>query len=1051
MNQTRHLIMTLALLMIGVVVVMAQGTVTGKVTDDKGEPIIGATIVVKGTTVGSSSDLDGNYEIKNVAPGNVTLVASYVGYTTKEAEVTVLKTGAAVSNISLSEDSEIIDEVVVVGYGVQRKRDLVGSVAKVEEINDLVGASFQTALQGKAAGVQVTQSSGMAGAGAVIRIRGVGSLSANGDPLYVVDGIPIMNNNFQLGNNSAQNNNPLSFINPNDIQSIEVLKDASAAAIYGSRGANGVILVTTKRAGAGNSKPKFTYSNTIGVGIASNRLDVLNAQQFLGLRQTAWENDGNAGRAALPRGLTYNDIKGVNTDWIDLVLRTGFKQEHNLGMTVGSKYISAYAGISYLNSDSYIKSNNFERMSGRLNLDIRPMKNLTISLNTSLARSLTSRVGSAWSGGLGWAQTSALPIYPVTYDPLIANALAAGDTVRANNFRSEAAQNGGYYNKGNNPLAQLEHAKQRVLEWRSVNNLSIRYQPTKQLTFSLNGSFEYQRLSEHNFEDKIWTNTVNIAKEYAQFAYNYNVNPTIQYDFERVLPKKHRLTALLGAEYQNNRNEKDYYKEYNGVSDFLFTNPNLNADGVVKVKEDLYAGQDKTLSSEQFFSYFGRVNYNFNSKFFAQVTMRSDASSRFGRNNRWGYFPSVGVGYVMTEEPFLKNNKVLNFLKFKASWGLRGVAGIPTQEQYGSYSISQNGYITDSTRVFTKIPNPDLKWDLNSTYDGGFEFGLFNDRITGDFTFYHSTTSQAVIKTRIQASAGQDNTDYFVNLAEIRNMGFELGLKTRNLVGAFQWNTTINAANNQNKLISVGYASPDALDGGFGDQRALPGYSMGVNNILTYSGVDPQTGNALYRIADGTLSNTPSIARDRTPQGGILPYLTLGVTNEFKYKNFDFSFMFYGSFGGNIYMDDAKRLLANVDENNKMSWVLDRYWQGAGDTRATLPRPSYTSSAFGFSKQDDNNSSLWLQPATYVRLRTITFGYTIPKGKIAKLDNIRVYFSATNLLTFTDYIGWDPEVARDRENNNGSGGQQRNIGGTNVTYLTPPQEKAFTFGMNVQF
>lgn len=1026
--------------------IAAQGKVTGTVTDkDLGDPIIGATVVLKGTPTGTTTDIDGRYTI-SVPVGQQTLVFSYIGYDSQELPVTVANGETFTLDVSISENAKALDEVVVVGYGVQRKRDLVGAVSKVEEVNDITGGSFQNALQGKATGVQVTQTSGVAGGGAIVRIRGNGSLSSAGDPLYVIDGIPIVNNNFQLGENGAQNVNPLNSINPNDIESVEVLKDASAAAIYGSRGANGVILITTKRGKKG--KPKFTYNARVGVAKETNRVDMLNAEEWLAVRQEAWENDGNAGRVPLPNGLTYEDIEGINTNWVDQVTQTGLKHEHNISMRQGNSWLSTYVGLGYSDGESYLRNNRFQRMSGRLNVDITPTRNLKISINSSISRGVTFRVPVAWSGGLGLAQSTALPIYPVTFDPLIANAYERGDTARAQHWEGLASQSANFFNIGGNPLAQVDLIKFRIREWRTVNNAVISYTPVEGLTLTGQGNFEYQNLGEFSVEDSVWNNNQDISRGYYQHSINWSAYATAEYDFKKFIPEDHHFKIMGGAEFQQTRQLRDLYVEWFNVYDFLYGNPDYDAPGVIRNYVDSFnrTPTDPIIAQERFLSYFGRANYSYKDKYLLQVTVRADQSSRFAKNRRLGVFPAVGVGYVLSEENFLKDSKAINFLKLKASWGLRGIAGIPTQEQYASYTNvpGQFGY-NDQPEIYqNKLENPNLGWETIRTFDAGVEFGFLDDRISGEITYYNSVTLDAVVKTRIQASTGIDAQDFYQNVGKIRNTGIEVGINTRNITGKFNWNTSLNFSHNSNVVVAVGTATPDALDGGFGDIRAVPGEPMGTNYIVRWAGIDPATGRPRYLTANGDTTSIYDVSLNRVSAGNVFPLFTGAITNTFKWKGFDLSFMLYYSYGAKIYDDAAKRQRGVVSDWNMTRDILDR-WREPGDI-AMYPQLTMTMLNWGGNDNIwQNNHSFWLYKADYIRLRNLTFGYTIPvKGKA--ITSARVFFSGTNLLTLTNYKGWDPEVARDRQNE-----QQRNIGGSNITYLTPPQEMSFVFGVDFDF
>lgn len=1002
----------------------AQGVIKGKVTDADSQALAGATAVIKALNKGAFVDEAGAYQFTNVPAGTHTVSVTLLGYAAQEQRVTLAAGQTLTLNFVLKEEGLSTEEIVVVGYGVSRKRDLVGSVSKIESanLNDIPGGSFENSLQGKAPGLQVVQSSGVAGAGAVVRVRGIGSLSSGGDPLYVVDGIPITQDNFinneVNANGGGLNNNPLSFLNPNDIESVEVLKDASAAAIYGSRGANGVILITTKRGKAG--KPQFNFNTRVGVSRPTRVLEVLNAQEWLQVRQEAWENDGNVGRAPLPLGLDYEDIEGVDTDWISQVLQTGLKQEYNLSMRQGGKKLSSYVGVSWLDGESYQKGNSWQRATGRANIDYNIRSNMKLSLSTSLARGFNDRIRQAFAGGLGTAQTTALPIYPIKDN------------------------NGKWFNIYNNPVAQEQLQDWKTLEWRTINNLNFNYKASERLDFNVSGSYDYMNLGDYYLEDSLWTTVGDIAKGWKTRVNNFNTFATVNYEIIKD-PKNHKLRVLGGTEYQGSFTTNRYLGEYRSET-HLFNNPVIPATDTLNRPFPVAPGEFFDVDKWKFFSLFGRLNYSFKDKYLAQVTFRRDGSSKFGSNRRFGNFPSLGVGWIVSEEPFLKGKSAINFLKLKASWGMTGNADISWREQFADYAFGNpNAQYNDvPIRVQTKLENPNLQWELANTYDAGFEIGLWNDRLTMDATYYYRLTTDAIIYVSIQASSGIDNLRFAENVGKIENQGVEFNMTSRNLVGQFKWTTKFNISHNNNKVLEVGTATADALAGGFGDTRAIPGYAVNTNFIVRWQGVDPQTGRPIYLTREGQQTNRYDVVNDRVAVGNGLPLFTGGFTNEFRWKNFDLEALLYFSYGGEIYDDAAKRQMGVVTDWNMRRDIFDR-WQKPGDI-AKYPQLTMSMINWGGNANFwQNNHSLWLEDASYARLRYITFGYTL-KPQNSKIRGLRFSLNATNLLTLTKFSGWDPEVARERSNP-----QERNIGGTNITYLTAPNEKTVTVGLNLDF
>ncbi|MEM7368107.1 MAG: SusC/RagA family TonB-linked outer membrane protein [Bacteroidota bacterium] len=993
---------------------MAQTSLSGTITDaETGAPLVGVSIVVVGGTTGTLSDDAGTYRLP-LPVGAKSITYSYFGY----KKETVAINGRDNINVQLETEIASIDEVVVIGYGTSRKRELVGSVAKIksDDLNETIGGSFENALQGKAAGVQLTQSSGVAGAGSVIRVRGVGSLSSGGDPLFVIDGIPITQDPFMTGETGGLNNNPLSSINPDDIESVEILKDASAAAIYGSRGSNGVILITTKRGKSG--KPAFSFKTRVGFAEPTNVIGLLNAEEWVMVQQEAFENDGGVGRVPLPQNLTYQDIKGIDTDWIDEVLQTGLKQEYNLSMKQGGKKLKSYVGLSYSDSESYQKGNTFQRITGRANLDYAITPKLDVGISSSIARGLNDRINQAWSGGFGAAISTALPIYPIK------------------------DQNGDWFNIYGNPVAQRELQDWKTQEWRSINNFQLTYKPINNLNIKATASYDYMDLGDYFLEDSVWTTTTFLAKRFASKVNNWSSYLTANYDWK--ITKEHRVNLLGGVEYQAS-NRVGFAEEYSNVFTHLYNNPEIGPNDTLRF-------EDFEIDRWRFASLFARVNYSWKEKVFVQGTFRRDGSSKFGKNRRFGNFPAVGVGYIMSDESWFKNS-VVNYLKWKASWGIVGNADISWREQFPSYFFSNlngevrsPGYNDNSTRHQSKLDNPNLQWEVSTTYDGGFELGLLNDRIVLDLTAYYKLTTDAIINISIQNSSGIDNLNFSENVGKIENKGVEATLTTVNLTGDFQWKTILNFVDNNNKVLEVGTATPDALDGGFGDTRAVPGYPVSTNFIVRFSHIDEQTGRPVYLTREGEETSVYSVVENRVAAGSPAPDFSGGITNTFSYKNINLTSLFVFVSGGTIYDDAAKRHLGVVTEDwNMRREVLDR-WQVPGDV-SRVPRLTRSMINWGGNANFwQNNHTLWMEDASYIRLRNLALSYNFGALKALNLDRVVLTFSGTNLMTWTNYSGIDPEVARDRTT-----AGQRNIGGTNITYLTAPQEKSYNISLKIDF
>ncbi len=993
-------------------------TITGKITDaSNGNPVTGVSITVKGTSGGTSANNDGSFSI-TVPAATTVLVFSAIGYESREERLT----GTNTLNISLKPSTTNLNEVIVIGYGTQRRRDVTGAIAKVggDKLTSIPAPSFEAALQGRAPGVQVIQGSGLAGSGSVVRVRGVGSISAGGDPLYVVDGIPIISDPFLRKNDGGQNQNPLASINPNDIESIEILKDAGAAGIYGSRGANGVILITTKKGKSG--KLRFNYTNRLGFSTWATRPKFLNGPEWLQMRQEAWENDGNTGQAPLPGGLTWEQAQKNNTDWWDLLTRTGFINEHNASMTGGNKWLRSYVGASYSNNESYVKGNAYTRVGMRGNFDFIVTKQIKISLNTSWTRGINKRVPAAWAGGIGDAMSNALPIYPVYNDDKT------------------------YFRNGtSNPVFRRDQTKWRNTENRYFGGLTVEYNPIKNLTLRASGIVDYMTSYDDQFESALYmgrTDVPGIAKRYP--FWNTNLSGTFTANYNWDLNNDHKFSFLAGTETQEFK-QRAYNSDIFAYTDKPFwENRSLykhNRDSLVN------AGQRKKTVTDAwtFVSFFGRINYSIKNKYIFQVLGRIDGSSKFGPNNKYGFFPAASAAWVISEEGFLKDNHLVNFLKLRASYGIVGNADIPAGSYY--YRISQGtNYNNAPTLHPDNIGNPDLKWETMRNFDAAVEFGLNNNRITGELAYYHKMTIDQLLNAGIQQNTGFNKAWRNIDGGKILNEGVELSLNVKLLDKKdFTWNIGGNISKNFNKVVSIGTLTADAISGGTNDTRIIVGYPVGTNYLVRFNGADPNDGLPVWLDKNGKTTKTFSLD-NRVPVGSVIPDYIGGFNSSWTYKGFELSALFTYVIGGNLYDGSAKRQAGVITDWNIRNDLLDR-WRKPGDI-AHYPRLTMNTSTYdGLSSEWQYNSTLFLYNADFLRLRELTLRYSIPNKafKNSRIRDIKVFVSGMNLLTFTKYPGGDPEIGRDFEDK-----QDRNMS-PNVTYLTPPQQKAITFGINLNF
>ncbi|RYY68968.1 MAG: SusC/RagA family TonB-linked outer membrane protein, partial [Chitinophagaceae bacterium] len=753
----------------------AQTSVSGRITNAEGNGIEGLTVTVKGTKTATSTDADGRYTIS--VPANVkTLVITGVGYTTRE----ISANSASSANTVMQAASNDLNEVVVIGYGTQRRRDVTGAIAKVssEKLNAIPVPSFEAALQGKAPGVQILQGNGLAGSGSVVRVRGVGSISAGGDPLYVVDGIPVVSDPFIRGNAGAMNQNPLSSINPADIESIEILKDAGATGIYGSRGANGVILVTTKR--GKNGKTQFNFNTRVGLATYAKRQKFVNTNDWLQLRQEAWTNDGNTGQAPLPGGFTFATAAQNNTDWWDMLTQTGLINENNLSMTQGNKKLKTFANITYSNNEGYIKTNSYERLAARLNIDYNILSNLKLTLTSGYNRGVNKRVPAAWDGGIGEAMSSALPFFTVYND------------------------DGTYFLNGANPVRRVQETKRREIDGRLIGGLGLEYEPIKNLFIRSNFSIENVTAFDDQYESNSWINQASPDSGYAKrnpyWGKNMNGNVTVNYLTQ--FTAKHKLNFMVGAEAQ------DYVRKgYRFEIGNFAAEPYWKNNGAYRDRRDELVDQRNSatpplpsiVANEEytFNSFFGRINYNFDNRFAFQTTARIDGSSKFGDNNKHGFFPTVSAAWTLSEEDFLQNVKQINFLKLRASYGIVGNAGIRSGSYKDDYR-SGNIYNGAPTIYLNRIGNPDLQWETLRNTDVALEYALFNNRLTGEVAYYHKASTDLLMSPGLPPSVGSEDIYRNLSNSTIVNQGIEVSANFKAVdTKDFKWTIGGNIAKNQ--------------------------------------------------------------------------------------------------------------------------------------------------------------------------------------------------------------------------------------------------------------
>ena len=988
--------------------------VSGVVTDSAGEPIPGANVVQKETTNGTVTDMNGKYTLD--VPNNATLVISFIGYTTKE-----IKVGSqSVLNVSLVEEAIGLNEVVAIGYGYVKKKDLTGAVSTVSADDMVLGGTVSNAaqaLQGKTAGVQVSQSSKAPGGTIAVRVRGNNSISSTNEPLYVVDGFP-----------SSEGLN----LNPNDIESMQILKDASATAIYGARGANGVVLITTKRGKAGENK--ISYSGYLGTQKVDNPFEFLNAKDYMNLQNALYQEiDGQEGN---PNGVyTPSQLQStVDTDWLDVCTRLALVQDHNIQFRGGSEKTKVLTSLGYYKQEGVLKNTDFNRISGRVNVD--QTINDFIKAGATMYAHRERSNAQTYSGNI-LGENVMLSV--MEYDP----------TVKPYNEDGTYGRVPG--GRGDNPLANLLERKKEMVNDKFNGTVFLEVNPFDGFTAKATAGVELL----HNFKGSYLPKSTTYAGEKIEggIASTYDFRSTRQVfegilNYMKTFNNIHDLNVMLGYSYEKYSAESRSANG-KGFSTDLFEWNNLGAASI--------KGVSSSKTENLLASFFGRVNYTFNDKYLATVTVRRDGSSRFGANNHWGTFPSGSLAWRASEEDFVKNWGVFSNLKVRAGYGVTGNERIG---DYASYALVSTNHVTldgsnnmPGTHLNQSSPeNASLKWETTTQYNVGFDMGFFNNRLSVTLDGYWKKTKDLLLKVSLPYYTGFTSGQQ--NVGEISNRGFELDITSHNLTGDFVWDTKFNLALNRNKVLDLGSS---------GDIRITSSKPMGTVSENDYAIVregEPlgslygwkyigvlQEGES-YAAQPNSKPGDPKFedvnndgkidADDRTIIGNANPDLIFGLTNNFAWKGFDLSIFFQGSIGNDLLNMTRMNL-----EWKRTTDALNRWTPSNKNT--DIPRNGFYYSQYGGYVNDH-----FIEDASFLRLKNLTLGYTIPFKKI--VSSCRVYFSAENLFTITGYSGWDPEVdTKANEAAQSGGSQQTANAGAGMDFNAYPAMRTYTVGLNITF
>jgi TonB-linked SusC/RagA family outer membrane protein len=982
----KHLLV-LALLLIGSMSLWAQRTITGKVTDDKGEALIGATILVKGTVKGTITDVEGSFKLA-VPEGTTNLQVSYTGFRAKE----VALGNETTLNIIMEVDAIGLDETVVVGYGTQSNRFRVQSIATVTESSiknqPLLGP--QQLLQGQVAGVQMTSMSGVLGSAAAIRVRGPSSINAGGNPLFVIDGIPLNDRDYSTAQGASASLNPLNDINPNDIASISVLKDAGATAIYGSRGANGVILITTKKGKAGTNTVNFDYFT--GTAQPTFLLDMMNAQEYRDYRK-AYANVTVPGEGGF--------------DWPNAVRQTGKISNYTLNLSGGNDKTQYYLSGSYLKQSNYAIGNDFERLNGRLNFNHAFSDKFRFGANIGISRIFNDRIGS--DNNTFAPLTSAFLQLP-TVKPFD----DAGNYVNTGFITNILALEA----LGTNDLVTLRSYantffKLDILpgfyarsDW-GIDLVNIQ-ETTRQPNINTPGGLGSNRISSDN--KWLTTNTLNLEREFGKLA----------------------LGVVGGFSFETSLYDLTYVEGRNFSSDAL-----RNVISAATPTSTQNSRSQWALNSQ-----FVRSNIRFKDRYILEGSVRRDGSSRFGAENRYGTFWAVSGGWVVSEENFLKNVGFINQLKLTASYGTNGndrIGDYPSPGLFGSGVLSD--YSGGAGLRPIQIANPDLKWETSTQLDLGISLAILNNRVSLDVNYYVKNTKDLLLAIPLPELNGFSSITR--NAGEMENRGVDISLNTVNVkTKSFEWKTSFNIGFLKNEVLSLPDATKD-LQGrqfiGTALQRAIVGNTISTFYMVQYKGINPDNGNAEWLDRDGKVINTVS-PNERVIVGSAIPKYTGGFTNSISYGAFDANIFLNFTYGNKVYLGDLTFTENPVGGFNYSRKMLDYWTENNRDAFSPAPT-SATRNVFSQS------SSRHLLDGSYVRLRNVSLGYTLKASKLNTkvFKSARIYVMGQNLWTLRakewEGRGQDPEVA-DAGNSNLRQGQ---------SFFTPPQTKMVTGGVNITF
>lgn len=1004
---------------------LQQNTIAGQVTDNQtGEALPGVSVVVKGTTIGASTDIDGRYSI-TVPDDAESLIFSFIGMETREVSID----GRSVIDVILMEEAIGLDEVVMIGYGSVRRSDLTGSVSSIraDELQETPITSIDQGLGGRAAGVMVTQASGMPGSVATIRIRGSSSLQGGNEPLYVIDGFPIYSGSGFGDTGGRTRFSGLSTINPNDIESIEILKDASATAIYGARAANGVVLITTK--GGTRGSDQVSFSATYGVQNVAKTIDVMNALQYAELVNEARINDG---MAPYYDEATMQQIRQnpEGTNWQDEIFRSAPNQEYQLRFSGGDQRKIYSVSLNYSDQQGIIRSSDFQRYSGRINLESFVRDNLRMGTNISLSRTNANAVRTDVGGNSGVVSAALKfnPISPVFVDEELG-------------IYTQVNSPGSVYE---NPVATADEWKRDNMALRLLGNVFAEYEILPDLKAKVSFGTDMFNTRYKSFLPSTIYEAQGVTRANIQGGYTTNWLNENTLFWDKEINPDHKFSMLGGITFQ-----KNFYEGFSAASrDFV--NNVLQANSLQAGAT--YDQPSSSATEWSIISYLSRINYTLKERYLFSINARVDGSSRFGRNNKYAFFPSGAFVWRLSEEDFIRDLNVFDNLRLRASYGLTGNQEIGLYNSLptlGSNTYTWGGQLV--TGFFpNKIPNPDLKWEKTAQSNFGIDLGFFRNRLRITSDYYIKTTTDLIYATNVPFASGFGSA--LENIGSIENRGFEFGIQSDNAVGQFGWTTSFNISFNKNKVLELGgeeYADVGADDGHLKTgqvHRLIVGEPVGLIYGFVFDGIfqnqaeldaGPRSpnnwvGGRRYKDLsgpDGAPDGIINANHDRTIIGDPNPLFYGGLANTFSYKGLELNVFFNYKYGHDLINFNLIESTLPSGGQNVLADLVNRW---TPDNPSNIYPVATTNRSAVFS-------SAYIEDGSYLKLKTITLAYTFSNLNIRSIGNLRLFVTGANLLTFTNYSGYDPEVSY-------KGATNLEMGEDHGTY---PQARSIMLGVSL--